>query len=338
MKKIIYQIKLGIMLVAVLIIPLGMVTSYADDDNSGGRKCKPVLQFGQSPIDITDDCLVKKRLPKLQFWYGSGDVLGEVCLEVANGELTPNGTEIVPEFVASVHNLGHLRVCSDVYHLKSFHWHTPAEHLVNGVAFPMELHLVHEHVRTGDPLVVAVLYVEGAHNDAIDPIFSRLVDIARFNFFTTPFRACVPRGWSPGGRGPQPGIGDFDLEALLPPKDERTTFRYGGSFTTANPDGVFEEGVRWIVMTEPVEASQEQIDSHKDIVGDAPGTGDLLDINFTDVTVEPPRGRPPVTDPIYDRPFPEEGNARVIQDKDGRKVFTEKRKKRRGDHDSDSDD
>jgi len=332
MKNLLKGIKLGIMLVAVLIIPLGMVTSYADEDNSGGRKCKPVLQFGQSPIDITEDCLKKKRLPELQFWYGSGDVLGEVCLEVANGEQINGTQEIVPEFVASVHNLGHLRVCSDVYHLKSFHWQTPSEHLVNGVAFPMELHLVHEHVRTGDPLVVAVLYVEGAHNDAIHPIFSRLVDIAGFNFFldNNPFRACVPRGDSLGGRGPQPGIGDFDLEALLPPRDERTTFRYGGSFTTANPDGVFEEGVRWIVMTEPVQASQEQIDSHEGIVGDAPGTGDLLDINFTDVTVEPPRGRPPVTDPIYNRPFPEEGNAREIQDKDGRKVFTDLGIGRRG--------
>ncbi|MFT7465287.1 MAG: carbonic anhydrase [Pseudohongiellaceae bacterium] len=31
----------------------------------------------------------------------------------------------------------------ELYELRQFHFHTPSEHLIDGVTYPMELHLVH---------------------------------------------------------------------------------------------------------------------------------------------------------------------------------------------------
>ena len=33
------------------------------------------------------------------------------------------------------------------YSLQQFHFHTPSEHTINGIQFPMEMHLVHTDVR-----------------------------------------------------------------------------------------------------------------------------------------------------------------------------------------------
>ena len=99
-------------------------------------------------------------------------MLGEVCIELSNGEVTSADKQVVLEFVAQVkRRRGYVKVGGDVYRLTSLQWHTPSEHHVNGVAYPMELQLVHEHVRTGAPLVVSVFYVLGEENEAIEPIF-----------------------------------------------------------------------------------------------------------------------------------------------------------------------
>ncbi|WP_343419494.1 carbonic anhydrase family protein [Candidatus Flexifilum breve] len=46
------------------------------------------------------------------------------------------------------------------YELAQFHFHTPSEHTIDGVAFPMEVHFVHRSA-DGDLAVIGVMLVEG---------------------------------------------------------------------------------------------------------------------------------------------------------------------------------
>ena len=104
---------------------------------------------------------------------------------------------------------------------------------MDGAGFPLEMHLVHASA-DGAPAVVGVFLEEGGANEALAPVW---------------------RGLPPE---PEPAAvveGSVDPAALLP--DWRTTWRYPGSLTTPP----CSEGVSWLVMTEPVTASREQIEA-----------------------------------------------------------------------------
>ena len=119
------------------------------------------------------------------------------------------------------------------YGLVQFHFHHRSEHTVDGADFPLEMHLVHADAG-GALAVVGVFLEEGAANEALAPVWRGL----------------------PAEAGPARLIeGTVDANALLP--ERRTTWRYPGSLTTPP----CSEGVSWLVMTEPVTASQEQIEA-----------------------------------------------------------------------------
>ena len=121
------------------------------------------------------------------------------------------------------------------YGLVQFHFHHRSEHTVDGADFPLELHLVHADVG-GALAVVGVFLEEGAANEALAPVFNQM----------------------PGEAGPASVVeGTVDANALLPGR--RTTWRYAGSLTTPP----CSEGVSWLVMTEPVTASKEQIEAFR---------------------------------------------------------------------------
>ena len=119
------------------------------------------------------------------------------------------------------------------YGLVQFHFHHRSEHTVDGADFPLELHLVHAHA-DGAHAVVGVFLAEGEANKALAPVWRGL----------------------PTEAGPAAVIeGTVDANALLP--ERRTTWRYRGSLTTPP----CSEGVSWLMMTEPVTASREQIEA-----------------------------------------------------------------------------
>jgi carbonic anhydrase len=126
------------------------------------------------------------------------------------------------------------------FELKQFHFHSPSEHTVNGESFAMEIHFVHAN-EEGALMVVGVLISEGeAH-----PVLGKLW-------------AFMPQ--NPGETSQQPiGIEETNL---LPPT--RDYFSYAGSLTTPP----CSEGVRWVVLKTPIEASAEQIAIFKDRVGE----------------------------------------------------------------------
>lgn len=112
------------------------------------------------------------------------------------------------------------------YRLIQFHYHQPSEHTIAGRAAPLEVHLVHADAH-GKLAVVGVQFVEGSR---ANPALARtLQEIG--------------------------GSGLIDPEALLPAN--RGYFTYAGSLTTPP----CSEGVRWVVLKEPMTASREQIEA-----------------------------------------------------------------------------
>ena len=119
------------------------------------------------------------------------------------------------------------------YELVQFHFHHRSEHTVDGASFPLEMHLVHTGA-DGALAVVGVFLEEGGANEALAPVWRHL----------------------PRESGPAAVVeGTVDAAALLP--EQRRTWRYAGSLTTPP----CTEGVSWLVMTEPVTASREQIEA-----------------------------------------------------------------------------
>ncbi|MBU2525803.1 MAG: carbonic anhydrase family protein [Bacteroidetes bacterium] len=117
------------------------------------------------------------------------------------------------------------------YELKQFHFHEPAEHLIDGIRYPMVLHLVHIN-DAGQYAVLAVMAKEGKSSEAFDFLESHLpiqvgetkiVDIA------------------------------FDMNLNLPVT--KSYFTYTGSLTTPP----CSEGVEWFIFKEPITVSLEQV-------------------------------------------------------------------------------
>ncbi len=127
------------------------------------------------------------------------------------------------------------------YQLKQFHFHSPSEHKINGRSYAMELHFVHVS-DTGALAVVGVMIDEGDEHPVLNQLWSWMPENA-------------------GDTSEQPiGIEETNL---LPPT--REYFAYSGSLTTPP----CSEGVAWIVLKTPIEASAEQIARFKERVGPA---------------------------------------------------------------------
>ncbi|HSG21493.1 MAG TPA: carbonic anhydrase family protein [Azonexus sp.] len=118
------------------------------------------------------------------------------------------------------------------YELVQFHFHRPSEEKVNGQRFDMVVHLVHKS-DDGQLAVVAVLLERGSENPFIQTLWNNL-----------PLEKNV---------AVQPPTAQVDLMSLLPAT--RSYYTYMGSLTTPP----CSEGVLWLVMKQPVQVSQEQI-------------------------------------------------------------------------------
>lgn len=119
------------------------------------------------------------------------------------------------------------------YNLVQFHFHTPSEHTVNGKNCAMEIHFVHQNEQ-GNLAVVGVLAQEGAYNKFYQSFFKSI----------------------PKKEGEVIELNKALNLLKLFPKDKRF-FRYDGSLTTKP----FTEGVKWIVIKQPIRLSKDQIES-----------------------------------------------------------------------------
>lgn len=124
-----------------------------------------------------------------------------------------------------------------VYQLKQFHFHSPSEHTINGQYYPLEMHLVHKD-ENGNIAVIGVFFKEGKANSELEKVFSN----------------------APKEEGNKILDGSININTLLPLN--KAYFTYSGSLTTPP----CTEGVRWIVLKQPITASKEQIEKFKSIM------------------------------------------------------------------------
>jgi carbonic anhydrase len=130
---------------------------------------------------------------------------------------------------------------NDDYELKQFHFHSPSEHNIQGQSFAMEMHFVHSN-EAGRLAVVGVLFVEGQENPELGKLW----------------------GFMPEHAGESNAVPvKIEETKLLPPT--REYFYYSGSLTTPP----CSEGVVWIVLKTPIEASAAQIALFKTRMGPA---------------------------------------------------------------------
>ncbi len=134
------------------------------------------------------------------------------------------------------HNV--LELGEETFELVQFHFHTPSEHRVKGRGFDMELHLVHRSV-SGALAVVGVFMRRAGSSGALGPIFDQLpTDVDVHHELEEP----------------------FDPAAFLP--HVRSNSRFSGSLTTPP----CTEGVRWVLLAEPVGISDEHMARFNEIV------------------------------------------------------------------------
>ncbi|MEV6394731.1 carbonic anhydrase family protein [Streptomyces sp. NPDC051907] len=204
--------------------------------------------LSQSPVDIRPQATDSSVLPPLRFHHPATLAMRlrferarqqrpeEERTERERGEESTVKAEPLPGQECR------LSIGGDSYRLVDVHWHTPSEHTVSGVTFPMEQHLKYVRstegsgsaARDGDYAVIGVFVHPGESNDSLD----RLLSSAR--------------------RDEDPwDVPAVELDALLPACTE--SYRYLGS-TTVCP---YTPGVRWNVLTHPVQASAAALDHYR---------------------------------------------------------------------------
>ncbi len=121
------------------------------------------------------------------------------------------------------------------FDLLQLHFHARSEHQVNGRHYPMEMHLVHQD-RDKRLAVIAVFFRSGRQHKSLQKLWKKL-----------------PRkkGASVSGNAV------INVTTLLPNK--RSYYHYMGSLTTPP----CHEGVRWLVLKNPVQVSKRQLNTFK---------------------------------------------------------------------------
>ncbi len=129
------------------------------------------------------------------------------------------------------------------YLSRQFHFHTPSEHMIDGVTFPMEMHIVNtltDSANSNKPsyLVVAVLFKIGAENKFIKEFLNKVPDEE--------------------GKEDTLQTGEVKLDDLFSQftgNDIKSCYTYQGSLTTPP----FTESVQWVHLLKRyiVEASVE---------------------------------------------------------------------------------
>ncbi|CAM6085553.1 unnamed protein product [Calypogeia fissa] len=74
-------------------------------------------------------------------------------------------------------NAGSLVLGADTYYLKQLHFHTPSEHVINNVRFPLEMHLVHQTSDDKKRAVIAVLFWKSCSGKFLDQLMDLLPDV-----------------------------------------------------------------------------------------------------------------------------------------------------------------
>ncbi len=182
------------------------------------------LGKNQSPIDLAD-ALEVEDLTEPEVDYGKSP-----------SEFAHKGYAIQVNYPSG----NTMTVGDETYNLVQMHFHTPAEHTIDGEQPSLEAHFVHAG-GDGNLAVLGVFFEAGEENEQLAAL---LADVPEKKGETVSLEGT-----------------EFASAEMLP--EERSAYRYNGSLTTPP----CSEGGRFNILTEPVTASKEQIDSIREAVG-----------------------------------------------------------------------
>lgn len=184
---------------------------FEKDSDCGGKY--------QSPINIVStNAMVDTTLQPLDIHYSSATKIHEVV---------NNGHSIQYNFESG----NYLNYKDEKYELKQIHFHEAAEHTINGIRYPMVIHMVHVNIKN-QYAVLAVMVKEGKSS-------------APFNFLES---------YLPIEKGTTKTVNtSFDLNKNLP--KDKGYYNYVGSLTTPP----CTEGVNWFIYKKPITISLKQV-------------------------------------------------------------------------------
>ena len=160
------------------------------------------------------------------------------------------------EFVKVIYeDAGSIMLDGQTYLLVEAHTHNPSEHTIDGQSFALEMHLVHKR-ESGEIAVVGILYRQGEANPAIQAIIDAAPKQGETTKPTSPMQAS-----------------DF-----LP--ETHSYYAYTGSLTTPP----YTEGVRWQVMSEILEVSEEQVTQLAALTGGGTNNRPIQPLNNRRIT------------------------------------------------------
>lgn len=183
-------------------------------------------------IEVNSDCGGKYQSPINIVNYSVDSTLEPINITYSDSthihDIVNNGHSIQYNFDTG----DFITLNNKKYELKQFHFHEPAEHLIDGIRYPMVLHLVH----VSDAGEYAVLVVMAKEGESSEP-FNFLESFLPVNIGET---ATVDKA--------------FDMNLNLP--ENKTYFNYTGSLTTPP----CTESVEWFIFKEPITVSLQQVE------------------------------------------------------------------------------
>uniref|UniRef100_A0A1D1ZJB0 Carbonic anhydrase n=1 Tax=Anthurium amnicola TaxID=1678845 RepID=A0A1D1ZJB0_9ARAE len=187
----------------------------------------------QSPINIVkNDAAANSSLKPLDRDYNP-----------ANATLLDNGFNVMLRYSDDV---GTMVIDGKNYTLKQMHWHSPSEHTLDGVRYPVELHLLHAS-DDGNISVVAILYDYGRADPFHYQLKEKVDELSK--------EVCA------GDEDAHVTVGLVETKALR--RHTRKYFRYVGSFTTPP----CTENVIWNILGKVREMSKDQAEALRSILG-----------------------------------------------------------------------
>ena len=160
------------------------------------------------------------------------------------------------EFVKVLYeDAGSIELDGQTYQLAEAHTHNPSKHTIDGKSFALEMHLVHKR-ESGEIAVVGILYRLGEP----DPAIQSIIDAAPKQDETiTPTSPMKPSDFLPA---------------------THNYYAYTGSLTTPP----YTEGVKWHVMSEIAQISEQQVTQLAALTGGGPNNRPIQPLNGRQIT------------------------------------------------------
>ena len=210
--------------------------------------CCPLLLAQHEAGQAHDAHADNAALPQLVYTVAESTGNAQSPINIQSRTTEPAHHQIALHYQSSgehITNLGHtiqadfepgssMEYDGLTYELKQLHFHTPSEHLIDGITYPMEMHMV--HTQAGNPgkyLVIGMLFREGELNEFLQEILRK-----------APLQA--------GDRVDD--VMQLDVNDLL--ASVEGYYHYEGSLTTPP----YSETVTWLVMQAAQQASAAQLE------------------------------------------------------------------------------